>query len=237
MHNIQPDLLPLARPLSFLRLDARNAKLHTAAQISEIAKSLSEFGQDIPIVADTNGVIAKGNGRLMAMQLLGWDQAAVVVVDDDRATRIRRAIADNRTADMTDVDVELLMELLGETGGGVPGFTPDYLAELEQLMEQTAPKKQGPLPDGELRPRDKIVKDRAIQVKVVLHVAQVEIVEHALRATGEANRADAMVAICKSFLDYKEASDAQPGPGAKKRQHHIVAESDLEAALLAAAAG
>lgn len=128
---------PLRTSIEQIRPDPANPKLHDSAQIDAIAASFLEFGQDQPIVADKNGVIAKGEGRYLAALQLGWEDVAVVFVDDDDLKRIRRNIADNRTHDMTGYDNEALLGLLQQVTddehGHVPGFTD---ADLEALMSE-----------------------------------------------------------------------------------------------------
>ena len=74
-HAILPEALETLRTdLEKIRPDPTNPKLHDSAQIDAIAASFLEFGQDQPIVADRNGVIAKGEGRYLAAQQLGWEE-------------------------------------------------------------------------------------------------------------------------------------------------------------------
>ena len=110
---ILPEALETLRtPLEKIRPDPTNPKLHDSVQIDAIFASFLEFGQDEPIVADRNGVIAKGEGRYLAAKQLGREDAAVLYVDDDDLKRIRHNIVDNRTHDMTGYDNEVLLGLL-----------------------------------------------------------------------------------------------------------------------------
>jgi len=145
-HAILPEAIESLRtPLDEIRPDPTNPKLHDANQIDAIAASFLEFGQDQPIVADRNGVIAKGEGRYLAAKQLGWEDAAVLFVDDDDLKRIRRNIADNRTHDMTGYDNEVLLGLLqqvtDEEHGHVPGFTD---ADLEELLIEVGRGREEP---------------------------------------------------------------------------------------------
>jgi len=50
---------------------ARNAKLHSDAQVAQIAASIREFGFNAPVLIDgENGIIA-GHGRVLAARKLG----------------------------------------------------------------------------------------------------------------------------------------------------------------------
>ncbi|MBC7576164.1 MAG: ParB N-terminal domain-containing protein, partial [Tardiphaga sp.] len=57
--------------ISALTLNERNARTHSKKQISQIARSIAEFGFTNPIIADENGVIVAGHGRLEAARTLG----------------------------------------------------------------------------------------------------------------------------------------------------------------------
>lgn len=125
----------LRQPLTTIRPDPTNPKLHTKEQVDAIAASFLEFGQDQPIVVDKDGVIAKGEGRYLAAQALGWTDAAILVVPDDELKRIRRNLADNRTHEMTGYDEEMLVRLLQQVsredmGGHVPGYDQQVIDEL-----------------------------------------------------------------------------------------------------------
>ena len=76
-------------PLDQLKPDPANARKHSDRNIEEIIRSLKEFGQHAPLVVQkgTNRIIV-GNGRYEAMQMLGWDKAYVVYVDDDNVTEV-----------------------------------------------------------------------------------------------------------------------------------------------------
>jgi ParB-like chromosome segregation protein Spo0J len=104
-------------PLDQLKPDPANARKHSDRNIEEIIRSLKEFGQHAPLVVQkgTNRIIV-GNGRYEAMQMLGWDKAYVVYVDDDNVTAVRRALADNRTAELAEWDDEALARLLEGLG-------------------------------------------------------------------------------------------------------------------------
>lgn len=58
---------------------ANNSKLHPEDQVEAIAKSISTFGFDQPIVVDKNMVIIKGHGRTLAALKLGLTEVPVVV--------------------------------------------------------------------------------------------------------------------------------------------------------------
>ena len=113
LSHIAEPLRKLAVPIAGLKLDPRNARSHDERNLEVIARSLERFGQDQPLVVRKTGkVVLKGNGRLGAARNLGWTHMAVVVVEDDKAEAVARAIADNRSAELAAWDLTVLADHL-----------------------------------------------------------------------------------------------------------------------------
>lgn len=89
-----------------------NAKIHDPKQVERIAKSISEFGWDQPIVVDATGTIIKGHGRRLAALKLGLTRIPVWVRDDLTPEQVRASrLADNRVA-VGDIDSSILQKEL-----------------------------------------------------------------------------------------------------------------------------
>lgn len=58
-----------------------NAKIHTDAQIEQIARSIQEFGMNDPIAVWKDNEIIEGHGRLLACQLLGIKEVPIIRLD------------------------------------------------------------------------------------------------------------------------------------------------------------
>lgn len=128
-------------PLSSLAHDEKNARKHNSRNIEEVKRSLAAFGQHAPLVVQRKGSrVLVGNARLEAMRALGWETAAVVFVDDDDETAVRRALADNRTAELAEWDDAVLAELLSslEELVDIPGWTDD---ELRAMVDELSGEK------------------------------------------------------------------------------------------------
>jgi len=124
------------RPTGQLIPYVNNARKHSDKQISQIAASIKEFGFCNPILVDgENGVIA-GHGRLAAAQKLGMDKVPCVELKDLTDTQRRAYIlADNRLAETSEWDPELLKNELSDLKiEGVDfdsfGFSPEDIAGL-----------------------------------------------------------------------------------------------------------
>jgi ParB-like chromosome segregation protein Spo0J len=72
---------PLAvvyRPLPSLTPDPRNARTHPKRQIAQIIASIREFGFTNPILADPEGKLIAGHGRLRAAWEIGLSEVPVI---------------------------------------------------------------------------------------------------------------------------------------------------------------
>src|ERR1700722_15957792 len=56
---------------------ARNARLHSDAQVAQIAASIGEWGWTMPVLLDEAGGIIAGHGRVLAAKRLGIDAVAL----------------------------------------------------------------------------------------------------------------------------------------------------------------
>lgn len=131
-------------PLSQLVPDDRNARRHDKRNIAEVKKSLQQFGQHRAFVVQRgSNRILVGNGMYEAMRQLGWKEADVYFVDDDDATAVRRALADNRTAELAEWDTDMLAHLFDNVRGGadIPGWGEDEIDKILQLAEGAAGKE------------------------------------------------------------------------------------------------
>lgn len=119
----------LAVPIDSLHPDPANARKHGPRNIDAIKASLAKFGQRKPIVVQRDGMTVRaGNGTLEAAKALGWAEIAAIVVDDDDATAVQFAIADNRTAELAEWNADVLGTLLDQMGGDATellGFNQD----------------------------------------------------------------------------------------------------------------
>ena len=121
--------------------------------------SLGAYGQVKPIVADAQGRIIAGNGTFTAAQALGWSHLAVVRFTGTPAQATAYGIADNRTAELSTWDEDVLAELLVELAdAGTPaelpvGFTDDEVASF--LPGEAAPT------DGTAGAPPSVVEDEA----------------------------------------------------------------------------
>jgi len=123
-------------PITRLSAYARNARTHSAEQVAQIAASIQEFGWTNPILADGDGQIIAGHGRLLAARRLGLQEVPVIVLahlteDQKRAL----VLADNKLALNAGWDDALLareLQDLIDSGFNVDltGFGEDEIAEI-----------------------------------------------------------------------------------------------------------
>jgi ParB-like chromosome segregation protein Spo0J len=99
-----------------------NAKIHDEKQVEKIAKSITEFGWDQPIVVDKDGVVIKGHGRRLAAIKLGYKKVPVLVRDDLSQDQVRAArLADNRVA-IGNIDTEIFQKELADLNFDLEGI-------------------------------------------------------------------------------------------------------------------
>ena len=141
---ITESLRALAVPIDSLHEDPANARV--GHDVTRIAASLKAYGQRKPIVANRtqDGKIEAGNGTYRAARQLGWSHVAVVFVDDDPATAAAFGIADNRVAEFSRWDEDVLRELAGTVGDLFTGFEPAELDELVGVSAETEPTLEDP---------------------------------------------------------------------------------------------
>lgn len=112
---------------------ARNARVHSAAQVSQLAGSIREFGFTNPILIDEIDNIIAGHGRLMAAQSLGLVEVPCIIVTGLTKTQRQALIlADNKLALNATWDNEMLLMELGELHEA--GFSLDVVGFSEEEM-------------------------------------------------------------------------------------------------------
>lgn len=147
-----------ARPLAIayraiceLVPDPRNARTHPKRQVEQIAASIRSFGFTNPILADEQGRLIAGHGRLLAARQLGLAEVPVIELAglSDAQKRALR-LADNKIALGAGWDVEILKLELAELSLpeldidlGLTGFSP---GEIDVILAGS------PDPDDEVIP-------------------------------------------------------------------------------------
>lgn len=110
--------------------------------VDSVAASIKEFGFRVPIIVDKNNVIVAGHTRLLAAKKLGLETVPVLRADDLSEEQVRAfRIADNKTAEMTEWDIEKLtaeMESLLAEGYNLlkTGFSEKEIDDLLKTDEE-----------------------------------------------------------------------------------------------------
>lgn len=91
------DIAIVYQPVSALKLDPRNPRVHGPKQVRQIARSIEAFGFVVPILVDASGKIIAGHGRISAAQLLGRSEVLTICLDHLTEAQVKAfMIADNR---------------------------------------------------------------------------------------------------------------------------------------------
>ena len=109
----QPDLQVQYLSPHLLKPDPKNPRLHKPPQIAAIARSISTFGFNVPVLVDGENTIIAGHGRVAAAVKLGLETLPLVRIDHlSPEQRQAYMIADNRLTDTSRWDDQLLGEVL-----------------------------------------------------------------------------------------------------------------------------
>jgi len=99
----------VVRNIAELKPYAHNPRVHSKAQIRQIAASIEQFGWTVPILVDAQGSIIAGHARFEAAKLLGLDQVPTLCLAGlSDAQKRAYIIADNRLAECASWDLDLL---------------------------------------------------------------------------------------------------------------------------------
>src|SRR3954447_14351919 len=100
-------------PVGQLRPTPRSARLHSERQLKQIARSIEAFGFNVPVLADREGNLLAGHGRVQAAQRLGLRVIPVIRLEHLTPEQARAfSLADNRLAEISSWDDRLLAEVL-----------------------------------------------------------------------------------------------------------------------------
>src|SRR5258707_15441543 len=80
------------RALADLIPDPRNARTHPKRQIDQLKASIEAFGFTNPILADPEGHIIAGHGRLLAARAMGLAELPVITLSGLSETQKRAAL-------------------------------------------------------------------------------------------------------------------------------------------------
>ena len=100
--------------------------------VDKVAASIKEFGFKNPIIVDKENVIIAGHTRLLASRKLGLNEIPIVKIDDLTDKQIKAfRIADNKTSEFAEWDMELLAIEMEDLGDMFTGFSDD---EFDDIM-------------------------------------------------------------------------------------------------------
>jgi hypothetical protein len=103
------------QPIGDLKLNRRNPRIHSSKQIDQIARSIEEFGFDVPVLIDKRRQVIAGHGRILACQLLGWTEVPTISLEHLSEAQAKAfTIAENRLTENSVWDDRLLAEQLKE---------------------------------------------------------------------------------------------------------------------------
>ena len=146
------------RPITSIRPYENNPRINDQA-VDAVAASIREFGFRQPIVVDIEGVIICGHTRYKAALKLGLEKVPVHVAKDLTPKQVKALrIADNKSADLSDWNYDLLPIELSELQGmnydlGLLGFNQDELAELLGYKDGLCDPDEVPGPPDEATTR------------------------------------------------------------------------------------
>lgn len=115
----------------------RNPNTHSDKQIELLAKIIDYQGWRAPItVSKRSGFVVRGHGRLLAAEALGLEKVPVDYQDyANEAEEWADLIADNRIAELSELDNEMLKDLIQEIDSGeidltLTGYDEDAIESL-----------------------------------------------------------------------------------------------------------
>src|SRR5947209_20023954 len=105
------ELWPIERLIPY----ANNARLHSEADIDKLAAAIRKWGWTRPVLADEEGNLLAGHGRLRAAAKLGLKSIPVIVARGwSEAEKRAYRLADNQLAARASWDLEQLHNELQE---------------------------------------------------------------------------------------------------------------------------
>ncbi|WP_349510041.1 DNA methyltransferase [Bradyrhizobium sp. AT1] len=136
MSDFRVDHLPLAE----LKPNPANARRHSRKQLHQIAASIREFGFNSIVVADEEGMILVGHGRVEGARMAGLERVPVLRVGHLTAEqKIAFSLADNKIALNSDWDMDQLRVLWRELMGVEVNFDVEVTgfetAEIDLLVD------------------------------------------------------------------------------------------------------
>lgn len=114
--------------------------------VDAVASSIREFGFKVPIIIDQENVIVAGHTRLKAARLLGLEKVPCVIADDLTPEQVKAfRVADNKTAELAEWDIELLEQELAELDEmdfdmEQFGFEDDKESDTPEIIEDEPPE-------------------------------------------------------------------------------------------------
>lgn len=131
------------RPLVTLVEHPQNPNTHPTNQLERLAEVIRGNGWRQPItVSDRSGYIIKGHGRYQAAKLAGFSEVPVEVQHyENEAAELADMLADNRIAELAEIDNEALNNALQQLQIEDPaalklsGFTEEEWAELRAGLD------------------------------------------------------------------------------------------------------
>jgi DNA modification methylase len=140
--------------------DPRNARTHPKRQIDQIKASIAAFGFTNPILADPDGHIIAGHGRLQAARAMGFSEVPTITLSglseiQKRALRI----ADNKIALNAGWDIEILQLELSELASLDvdidPALTGFSTGEIDMILSSAGDPDDEVIPPVPTAPRTK----------------------------------------------------------------------------------
>jgi hypothetical protein len=121
-------------PVERLKPYDKNPRTHSPEQLTQLKRSIAEFGFTSPILVDGKDGILAGHGRLMAAKDMGLAEVPVLVLDHLTPEQ-RRAyvIADNQLALNAGWDMELLQQEVASLN--LQDFDLDLLGFDDEFLE------------------------------------------------------------------------------------------------------
>src|SRR5438094_2271182 len=129
------------RPTESIRPDPANPRAHKPPQVAAIARSITSFGFNVPLLVDEGGMIIAGHGRLAAARKLGLSEVPTIELGHlSEHQRQAYMIADNRLTDLSRWDDRLLGEVLRDLSIAELDFELDIIGfsvgEIDFRIEQ-----------------------------------------------------------------------------------------------------